>query len=77
MYTFPCGKCEECVKDIQNEYIIRTVEEQKKRGTIVFITLTYNEQSVPKFTDEGEIDEETGEIYDYTYRSLRRKDVIE
>ena len=26
----PCGKCEECIKDKQNEYIIRTIEEAMK-----------------------------------------------
>ena len=74
----PCGKCEECVKDQQNEYVIRTVEEQKKRGSVVFITLTYNEGSVPRFNDDGEIDEETGEILSepFEYRGLNRADVV-
>lgn len=90
--TVPCGKCAECVKDQQNEFVIRTVEEQKKRGTVLFVTLTYNEDSVPiKFDEDGEIvdedtgelqlsdiiDEETGEVYPSRYRSLRRSDVVE
>lgn len=76
--TVPCGKCEECVKDNQNEYIIRTVEEQKKRGTVLFLTLTYNEGSVPiRFNEDGEVDEETGEIFVHKYRSLNRKDIVD
>lgn len=58
--------------------MIRTVEEQRKRGTVLFITLTYNEGSVPRFTDEGEVDEETGECTEpFEYRGLNRKDVVD
>ena len=49
----PCGKCEECIKDKQNEYIIRTIEEAMKiKGDVYFLTLTYNEDNVPTVVDE-------------------------
>ena len=75
----PCGKCEECIKDKQNEYVIRSIEESLKVGNAWFITLTYNDDTVPVvFTDEGEIDEETGEIIEYRGRllSLNNKDIV-
>lgn len=86
----PCGKCEECIKDKQNEYVIRTVEEAHKMGNPWFITLTYSEDTVPFLYDEDEsglyIDKESGECFDgydtdtgeeyyENYRILRSKDV--
>lgn len=61
----PCGHCVECVKDKQNEYVIRTIEEAfKVDGPKWFVTLTFSPENVPLAVDEdGElIDEETGEI---------------
>lgn len=57
----PCGTCLECNKDKQNEYMIRSIEEQRKRGSMVFFTLTYSPEALP-MADEFEIDEETGEM---------------
>lgn len=71
----PCNHCLECVKDKQNEYIIRTIEEQRKKGTMVFFTLTYNPDALP-MTEDFELDEETGEILkDEEVQTLRRADV--
>lgn len=36
MNTVPCNHCLECVKDKQNEYIIRSVEEFRKRPQMTF-----------------------------------------
>ena len=75
----PCGKCEECIKDKQNEYIIRTIEEAMKiKGDVYFLTLTYNEDNVPTVVDEeGELDEETGELCSIgqSIKSLNNKDI--
>lgn len=52
----PCGKCPECVKDNQNSFVIRTIEEQAKRGSLWFITLTYANEHVPvAFDADGEV----------------------
>lgn len=52
----PCGKCPECVKDNQNAFVIRSIEEQRKRGSMWFITLTYANDNVPvAFDADGEI----------------------
>ena len=58
--TVPCGKCLECIKDKQNEYIVRSLEEARKYDTMVFFTLTYSPEALP-VVDDFEIDEETGE----------------
>lgn len=52
----PCGVCPECVKDNQNSYVIRAIEEQAKRGSLWFATLTYSNDNVPvAFDADGEI----------------------
>lgn len=71
----PCGKCEECVKDRQNAYAIRAIEEARKRGSMVFFTLTYSPEALP-MTDEFDIDEDTGECLKYgETQTLCRADV--
>lgn len=52
--TVPCGKCIECLKDTQNAWKIRLIEEFRDHLYVYFFTLTYNEDSVP-FTilDDG------------------------
>lgn len=70
----PCGKCLECVKDKQNEYIIRSIEEFRKRPMMTFFTLTYAPETLPMNGFEV-IDEETGEISQSEVQTLRRSDV--
>ena len=43
----PCGKCLECLKDRQNSWKIRLVEEAREHKFVYFFTLTYNDDSVP------------------------------
>lgn len=45
--SVPCGKCIECLKDRQNSWKIRLVEESREHLYTYFFTLTYNEDSVP------------------------------
>lgn len=73
----PCGVCPECIKDKQNEYVIRSVEEAMKTGNVWFITLTYSNDTVPvKFDEDCEIiDEETGEVTYEEYLTLNNKDI--
>lgn len=51
-----CGKCEECVKQYQNDWMIRCLEELKDKKVAVFFTLTYSDENVPigAITDEKE-----------------------
>lgn len=78
----PCGKCNECIKNKQNEYVIRSIEEAAKVGKVWFFTLTYNENHVPiKFDLDGEIideDPDTGEVFfadSAKLKTLDRKDI--
>lgn len=54
LQTVPCGKCIECMKDKQNAWKIRLVEESRDHRYVYFFTLTYNEDSVPFVRHEGE-----------------------
>lgn len=54
----PCGKCFECKKQYQNDWMVRMVEEFRTTPVACFVTLTYNEQSVP-----WKVDTETGECH--------------
>lgn len=57
----PCGKCMECKKTYQNDWMCRFVWEAKRHKYLTFLTLTYNENSVPvKITENTE---STGECY--------------
>lgn len=51
-----CGKCDECVKQYQNDWMIRCLYELKARSVAVFFTLTYSDDNVPisAVTDEKE-----------------------
>ena len=66
----PCGKCINCLKNRQNALVSRCLEESEKRGTFIFLTLTYADEYLPiaqslwrssKVTGECEIVEQ-GEI---------------
>lgn len=46
--TFPCGACPECLKDKQNAYKMRLVEESKNWNYLYFFTLTYSDESLPR-----------------------------
>lgn len=45
--SVPCGKCIECLKDSQNSWKIRLMEEARDHLYVYFFTLTYNDDSVP------------------------------
>lgn len=43
-----CGKCPECLKDKQNSWKLRLVQECSQWSHVYFFTLTYSEESVPR-----------------------------
>lgn len=49
----PCGKCVECLKTKQNDYMVRIVEEMQQAGKSCFVTLTYSNDTVPYIEREG------------------------
>lgn len=54
-FQVPCRKCVECLKQQQNDWMIRMVEEFRNFDKVLFITLTYREETIPKiFNRDGE-----------------------
>ena len=46
--SVPCGKCIECLKDKQNSWKIRLMEECRDHLYMYFFTLTYNDDSISR-----------------------------
>lgn len=45
--TVTCGKCIECVKRYQNDWMLRLTEEYKDWSAVYFATITYNDDNIP------------------------------
>lgn len=52
-FTVPCGKCIECLKTKQNDYMVRIYEELLQAGSGCFLTLTYSNDTVPYLERDG------------------------
>lgn len=61
----PCGKCYQCLNQKRNDWSFRLYQEQKVSQSAVFITLTYNDDEIPKMYDP-----ETGEVF----QTLKKED---
>ena len=57
----PCGKCIECLKARQNALVSRALEESQKRGSFVFLTLTYSDEYLPIAQSLWRASKDTGE----------------
>lgn len=60
----PCGKCINCLRNRQNALVSRCYEESQKRGSFIFMTLTYDESHLPLAQSLWRISKDTGE-YEY------------
>lgn len=60
--TVPCGKCIECLKVRQNDLASRCAREASLRGSMFFVTLTYEDKYLPFAVRLHEIDSSTGEV---------------
>lgn len=49
----PCGKCAICLRSQQNGWSIRLYEESRCWKYLVFVTFTYNDDSLPHFIDDS------------------------
>lgn len=58
----PCGKCINCLKARQNALVSRCLEESEKRGTFIFLTLTYSDDYLPIAQSLWRCSKETGEV---------------
>lgn len=61
----PCGKCQECMQKRRNSIVFRCYNEAKKRGKMDFVTLTYNDESLPISHSLWSVDSDTGELTQY------------
>lgn len=59
----PCGKCFECLKNRQNDIVVRTCIEAEKRGSMHLVTLTYEDDDLPLSFFIEAIDKVTGEVF--------------
>lgn len=48
LYKIPCGKCEECLKKMQNDWFVRAKLQLQDSLCAFFVTLTYNDFFVPQ-----------------------------
>ena len=60
--TVPCGRCCECLRKRQNDLAVRASNEAAKRGSMVFVTLTYNKEHLPFSSVLSTVDKDTGEL---------------
>lgn len=54
VHLVPCGKCIECRRAYQNEWIFRLNEEMKHSPLPLFLTLTYDDEHLP-LGDNGDV----------------------
>lgn len=48
----PCGKCLDCQRMLKDEWFVRVYGEWKlRKGSVLFYTLTYNEENIPRYKD--------------------------
>lgn len=52
MQQVPCGNCVECMKRRVNGWFVRLMSEYNDSTSAYFVTLTYNEESIP-FSENG------------------------
>lgn len=60
----PCGKCEECLRKYQNDWMLRLNEEfVHHKYKALFVTLTYRPSAVPTVIRGEYVDTDTGEYF--------------
>lgn len=57
----PCNKCINCLRNKQNAMVARALAESEKRGSFVFVTLTYDEDHLPFSQSLWRVSKDTGE----------------
>lgn len=58
----PCGKCMSCLKAKQDSLAVRCQNEAEKRGSMCFVTLTYNDENIPLVSTLWKVDTLSGEL---------------
>lgn len=60
----PCGKCSQCLGKRQSDLAARCALEARKRGSMCFLTLTYDNNSLPISVLLQKVDCDTGEVFE-------------
>lgn len=58
----PCGKCINCLRNKQSSMVVRIKREAEKRGTLTFLTLTYDDDHLPLSQSLWSVSKQTGEL---------------
>ena len=58
----PCGKCINCLKNKQSQMVVRIKREAEKRGSLCFLTLTYDDNHLPLAQSLWKANKSTGEL---------------
>ena len=58
-----CGKCLECLKRRQNDLAVRCNSLAQRYGSMVFTTLTYDNENLPLFIRMYKVSRDTGEVF--------------
>lgn len=58
----PCGKCSGCRKDRQDGFAVRIRAEADKKGSVSFLTLTYEDSALPLVSTLWRVSKDTGEM---------------
>lgn len=72
--TVPCGKCTECLKRKQQDLAARCARQAELSGSMQFLTLTYDNNTVPISLVIEMVDKLTGEITRESPFALLRRD---
>ena len=62
MLVVPCGKCINCLRNKQSSMVVRIKREAEKRGTLTFLTLTYDDEHLPLAQSLWSVDKSSGEF---------------
>lgn len=74
LLRIPCGKCSECLKAKQNDIAVRAFIEAKKKGSMHFVTLTYDDDNLPFAKRLYMVDKLTGELFSDSLATVIPKD---
>lgn len=70
----PCGRCAACLKRRQQDLAARCSAAASYYGSMIFVTLTYNDANIPLSCVIEQVDKDTGEVFQYSsLYQLRRR----
>ena len=69
-YDIPCGKCKDCLLKKAREWSVRCMHENEFHNEACFITLTYNNEHLPKNGDEPTLNYKDVQLF---MKRLRKK----